>query len=96
MDVAEIEALVSVEVDLREGSSRTVHWFVNGNQQKPFIVNVPPTVQFAVCFLLSLSLFHSFSQLSLVNQNESYEFVSLEANCSPKAKTLIGEEKYQR
>ena len=54
IDRSEINTLVSVEVDLREGSERTVHWFVNEKQQKPFMVNVPPSVQFAVCFCLSL------------------------------------------
>ena len=60
MDVASIDAIVSVEVDLREGSERSVHWFVGGKQQKPFIVTVPPSVQFAVCYLCSLSLLPSF------------------------------------
>ena len=60
MDVASVDAVVSVEVDLREGSERRVHWFVDGKQQKPFMVNVPPAVRFAVCSLYSLSLLHSF------------------------------------
>ena len=47
-DVASVDAVVSVEVDLREGSERSVHWFVDGIQQKPFMVNVPSAVQFAV------------------------------------------------
>ena len=66
MDVASVDAVVSVEVDLREGSERRVHWFVDGKQQKPFMVNVPRCVQFAVCFILFLFIIHSSSKVVYV------------------------------
>ena len=41
----------SMEVDLRssEKEKRTLHWFVNGKQQKGFIKGVPDRVTFGVC-----------------------------------------------
>ena len=40
----------SMEVDLRseEKEKRTLHWFVNGKQQKGFIYGVPDRVEFGV------------------------------------------------
>ena len=40
----------SMEVDLRsrEKEKRTLHWFVNGRQQKIFIKGVPDRVEFGV------------------------------------------------
>ena len=40
----------SMEVDLRsrEKEKRTLHWFVNGKQQKGFIFGVPDRVEFGV------------------------------------------------
>ena len=40
----------SMEVDLRseEKEKRTLHWFVNGIQQKVFITGVPDRVEFGV------------------------------------------------
>ena len=40
----------SMEVDLRsrEKEKRTLHWFVNGRQQKGFIKGVPDRVEFGV------------------------------------------------
>ena len=40
----------SMEVDLRseEKEKRTLHWFVNGKQQKGFIKGVPDRVEFGV------------------------------------------------
>ena len=40
----------SMEVDVRseEKEKRTLHWFVNGKQQKVFIKGVPDRVEFGV------------------------------------------------
>ena len=40
----------SMEVDLRseEKEKRTLHWFVNGIQQKVFITGLPDRVEFGV------------------------------------------------
>ena len=42
--------LWEMEVDLRsrEEEERTLHWFVNGKQQKGFIYGVPERVEFGV------------------------------------------------
>ena len=39
-----------IELDLREneGEKRTMHIFVNGDQQKPFGTHIPTSPQFAV------------------------------------------------
>ena len=46
-DRAEEGAIVVMEVDM---NAKTLHWFVDGKQQKIFITQLPPKVQFAVCF----------------------------------------------
>ena len=40
-----------MEVDLRsrEKERRTLHWFVNGKQQRGFIMGLPDKVEFGVC-----------------------------------------------
>ena len=52
---------VEMEVNLKsqDRSQRTLHWFVNGVQQKIFITGVPDRVEFAVC--CSSLLPHSFA-----------------------------------
>ena len=70
-----------MEVDLRsrEKSQRTLHWFVRGNQQKRYIYGVPDRVEFGVCFfLLVVSSFHFFHQISTCYQNERIDFIRLE------------------
>ena len=44
---------VWMEADLRseERRKRTLHWFVDGRQQRIFLSNLPPTIQFGVCIL---------------------------------------------
>ena len=52
--------LIEMEVNLtsQDPSQRTLHWFVNGEQQKTFITGVPDRVEFAVCCSsLLISLF---------------------------------------
>ena len=60
--------VVEMEVNLKsqDRSQRTLHWFVNGVQQKIFITGVPDRVEFAVCcssllisLIRSLPLYHS-------------------------------------
>ena len=45
---------VWMEADLRseERSKRTLHWFVDGRQQKIFLSNLPAAIQFGVCIYL--------------------------------------------
>ena len=44
---------VWMEADLRseERKKRTLHWFVDGRQQKIFLSNLPQSIQFGVCIL---------------------------------------------
>ena len=44
---------VWMETDLRskEGKKRTLHFFVDGRQQKIFLSDLPPSIQFGVCIL---------------------------------------------
>ena len=55
IDPPQANTPVTIEVDLREESERTVHWFVDEIQQKPFIVDVPEAVLFAVCLLVIIN-----------------------------------------
>ena len=66
----------SMEVDLRsrEKEKRTLHWFVNGKQQKVFIKGVPARVEFAVSYFIystySISpyLYHLFRYAHLLTR----------------------------
>ena len=88
-----------MEVDLRsqEKEKRTLHWFVNGKQQKGFIKGVPDRVRFGVCYSVSLLLFHICIcslisvQLSMFLQNESIEFVRLEETETSSVREIEGE-----
>ena len=64
---------VMMEVDLRGGGrERTLHFFIEGRQQKIYFYNLPTTVEFCVCifllqFLLLFSHFNSHSHsLSII------------------------------
>ena len=56
---------VMMEVDLRgEGRERTLHFFIEGRQQKIYFYNLPSTVEFCVWhdYFILVELFsHSFS-----------------------------------
>ena len=39
---------VTIELDMRE-NIKTAHWFFNGKQTQGYCINLPPSVQFAVC-----------------------------------------------
>ena len=49
-EAVKVEDEWTMEVDLRseEKEKRTLHWFVNGKQQKAFIKGVPDRVAFGV------------------------------------------------
>ena len=87
----------SMEVDLRSREKRTLHWFVNGKQQKGFIKGVPDRVEFGVCCSVSLLLFHICIcslisvQLAMLSLNESIEFVRLEETETPSVREIEGE-----
>ena len=68
-DPVNVEDEWSMEVDLRsqEKEKRTLHWFVNGKQQKGFIKGVPDRVEFGVCCSVSLLLFHICIWLSALS-----------------------------
>ena len=36
------------ELDLRAQSTRTMHMFINGVQQKPYATNLPESIHFAI------------------------------------------------
>ncbi len=55
-----------VEVNM-ESSPKTLHFFVNGEQQKGFYTNIPDSVRFTVCSHFHHSLSHS-------NQNQQKGF----------------------
>ena len=44
-----------MEVDLRDDNEnkRTLHYFIDGKQQKAYFNNLPPSVIFAVCYFFS-------------------------------------------
>ena len=86
---------VMMEVDLRgEGRERTLHFFIEGRQQKIYFYNLPSTVEFCVCILSlvvqSLTYFYSIiipclpsslpssPQFYLQYYSEWVEFLSLE------------------
>ena len=56
---------VGMEIDLRSitGLQRTLHWFINGIQQKVFLFNLPAKIK--MCIILQ-------------NQADSFELISLE------------------
>ena len=85
-----------MELDLRkEGRNRTLHFFVNGKQQKHFFNNIPRTVEFIVCrppiVYLPLSSF-SIYKIMLLKQNEAVEFLSLRELDAPTTEHIEGEE----
>ena len=101
--------IVMMEVDLRgEGRERTLHFFIEGRQQKAYFYDLPSTVEFCVCnivfsFLFSFSflvyhhLFSSSLQFYLCSANEEcVEFVSLEEGGERMSKDGIeGESGYE-
>ena len=90
-----------MEVDLRsrEKEKRTLHWFVNGKQQRVFIKGVPDRVEFAVCYsnyssdYISISfIFYLISiQICTLAKDESIEFIRLEELKEPGVKMLFGD-----
>ena len=68
---------VMMEVDLRgEGRERTLHFFISGRQQKMYFYNLPPTVEFCVCNVLS-SRFYFFSLILIPCTSSSLHFSSV-------------------
>ena len=89
----------------REKEKRTLHWFVNGKQQKGFIKGVPDRVEFGVSYYLLLFLFFYYHRLFLLFisimqvctywENDSIEFVRLEELKEPSVKSIDGEKGYE-
>ena len=86
-----------MEADLRSSdpSQRTLHWFVNGEQQGPFIKGVPDHVQFAVCTSLIIPYFFFFLsssfKISLYGQGDTVEFIKFEELLNPQVHPIPGQ-----
>ena len=68
-----------MEVDLRsrEKEKRTLHWFVNGKQQKGFIKGVPDSVQFGVCFFSFIFFLFLFYISLLVHYSYLFRYAHI-------------------
>ena len=69
------------EIDIRSStpSERTMHLFLNGVQQKPFAVNLPPSI----CFFTHL-----------FQQNEYMTFVEYQKVSDPSHKEISGQSSF--
>ncbi len=83
-----------LEVNM-ESSPKTLHFFVNGVQQKGFYRNIPDSVRFTVCLHLHHSLSHSNQKqqkVTMLSQNNAIRCVSLESVEKAKAESVANEE----
>ena len=90
----------------REKEKRTLHWFVNGQQQKEYVKGVPHRVKCGVLSFISfLFLFHLYYyyyclliftsvQICTSYRNDSIEFVRLEELKEPRVREIEGEKGY--
>ena len=70
--------VVMIEIDIRSStpSERTMHLFINGTQQKPYAINLPPSI----CFIANL-----------YQQNVYMTFVEYQRVSNPKHTHIDGE-----
>ena len=68
-----------IEIDIRSStpSERTMHLFINGTQQKPYAINLPPSI----CFFTLLSA-----------QNDCMTFTEYERVNNHSHTHIVGEE----
>ena len=72
---------VMIEIDIRSStpSERTMHLFINGTQQKPYAINLPPSI----CFMTELCY-----------QNDYMTFVEYQRVSNPTHTHIAGESSF--